>query len=106
MSADLTAGREARMPRAEIAATMRQAGIPDAIAHEATDLACQATNKALDTIIDTCDLATTPGARMNALSIAVALAKNELKVLEEAMELATKTVGLRTIFANVGGAHG
>lgn len=106
-SEKLSAGREARLPRAGIAASMRKHGIPDAVATETADLACHAVASAFDTILEVCDRASTPGGRMNALSVATALAKAELAVLEEAMTFATKACGLTTIDAVVGGqAHG
>ena len=104
---DISKSRDARMPRAEIAAEMRQNGIPDQIATEVADIASHAACKALDTIVATCEMSSTPAGRMNALSIAVALAKKELDFLEEAMKFATKACGLQTIDAVVGGqAHG
>lgn len=103
----ISKGRLARLPRAAIAAEMRRNGIPDAIASESSDLACHAVSTAFDSILETCDRASTPGGKLNALSVATALAKAELAILEDAMSSATMACGLTTIEATVGGqAHG
>lgn len=94
--------REARMPRAEIKAKLRENGFSPVLADQSADLGIHAAARAMDALIETAGTGPDEGGvRLNALSIGIAVLKSEIQTLEEAMAFATKATGCKTIDAVV-----
>ncbi len=93
----ISAAREARLPRAAIAAKLHASGMTCGDALLGADLACDSASRALDVFMASIEEAPEPLLRLNALSAGIAVLESEARFLRDTMDAAAATVGLPVV---------
>lgn len=99
----MSAAREARLPRAEITARLFAAGMTPGDAVLGADLACDSASRALDVFLASIEAAPHALLRLNALAAGIAVLQSEAAFLRDAMDSATATIGLTVTSAGAAG---